>query len=990
MVKPFKLNPAQQLAVDTTEGPVMVIAGPGTGKTQIIAQRIASILKKTDTSPDSILALTFTESGAKAIKERLLATIGDTAYYANIFTFHSFCSSVIQEFPDRFIISPEIAALSELERVEIFHHILSSHQFDYLKPPNSPFFYAPSLIKAIQDLKREAITPLIFKSILKNEAKENLSKNQELLTVYQAYQKILIERGRYDFEDMINLVVEAFKTDKNLLRTYQERLQYFLVDEYQDTNSAQNQVVDLLASYWGGQANVFVVGDSNQSIFRFQGASLENIIGFTQTYPSATIISLDQNYRSTQTILNAGYQLIQKNRLKIEDVVKSAKPKLFSQKHLPETKLNLIRLPSETLETFWLVQTVKILIDKGVALNDIAVIYRHNADALTLADFFAKVNVAIDIEGGGDVLQDPTIIKLLTLLKAIHLSPKKLEDLDIFTLLHYEFLNLNSLDILKLSRYASKTNSSIIDIILNKDLCKLNLHDSDRLLQFVNQLSSWQQLAGQKTFSEFFETLVKQSGFLDWAISQPDAVAKLNRLNSLFSEIKRLNQTQHDLNLSSFLNSLELMELNHLKITEADLDIKTNAVTLTTAHKAKGKEWAHVFIYKAIDGKWGNNHTRDLIKLPSGILKNTQPEKKEKNEDERRLFYVCLTRAKQQVYVTLADRYSSFGYVTEAVPTMFLSEIPQKLIAFIKPRSLSSQAILRQYLEPPVQPPLTLAEKDFLLHILKDFKLSPTALNTYLTCAYKFKLNNLIRVPRAKATYLSFGSAVHKALEMFHRCFIVNEKHPGKQYLLDEFTKAIKKEVLTSAELALRLKQGKKILAGYYDFYQDDFTKPLLTEKFFGYGWSKTFLGDIALAGKVDRIDVLDPADKTVKVVDYKTGSLKSRNEILGKTKNSTADYYRQLVFYKLLSQLDRTFKAKVIEAEVDFVEPAKTGKFKKETFIIADDDVKELQQTIKKAVKEIRNLNFTRTTDYPNCIRCEYRHHCWPEGIPAAKTVDK
>jgi len=995
----LKLNLQQQLAVDTIEGPVMVIAGPGTGKTQIIAERIANILKQTDTPPDGILALTFTESGAKEMRQRLLATIGETAYYVNIYTFHAFCSSVIQEFPDRFIISHEMESLSQLERVKMFHQIIDKQNLDYLKPPNEPFYYTSALIKAIQDLKREAVSPQIFKSILKKESKyilkqknslsktalldleKQLNKNKELLQIYKDYQKLLKQQGRYDFEDMINLVVEAFKKDKNLLRAYQERLLYFLVDEYQDTNSAQNQVVDLLASYWGDQANVFVVGDSDQSIYRFQGASLENTISFTKTYPQTKIITLDKNYRSTQTILDASFQLIQKNHFQIQNVVKSAKQKLISQQKYPEKKINLISFPSEILETYGIAKKIKTLIKKGIKPEDIAVLYHYNQDAIGLADMFAKLNIAIDIEGGANILEDPTINKLLTLLKAINNSIKNLEDMDLFTLLHYEFFDFDSLDILKLARGASKSRSSIIDIIQSKDIKKLNLKQPNKFINFLTQLAEWQQLDSQYTFSEFFEILLKKSNFLDWVINQSDAIEKLNRLNSLFSEIKRLNNADHNLNLNSFLKSLNLMELNKLKINEKDLDITTNSVTLTTAYKAKGKEWQYVFIYKAIDTKWGNNRHRELIKLPQTILKNTDINKKEKNEDERRLFYVSITRAKKQVFITHAERYSQGTNVKEAIPSMFISELPKKLLKLhaSQPIIKQSQMILQQSFKPSAKPIHTIAEKDFLKQIIKDFKLSPTALNTYLFCPYKFKLNNLIKVPRAKESYLVFGTAVHRALEKFFRKFIKDNKYPSKKYLIDQFNQALKKEVLTASDLKTRLSQGNKTLSAYYDYYKNDFKKPLFLEKYFGGYWSKSYLGDIALSGKIDHIDLLNKAKKTIKVIDYKTGSSKTRNEILGKTKYSKGDLYRQLVFYKLLAQLDKNFPFKVIKAELDFVQPDNKGKFKKETFDIPEEELSSLRSIIKKTMKQIRTLNFSRTDDYFLCARCEFKNHCWP-----------
>ena len=1001
----MKLNPAQKLASDTIEGPVMVVAGPGTGKTEIIAQRIATILKKTDTPPDAILALTFTEIGAKAMRERLLSTIGETAYYVNIYTFHSFCSSVIQEFPDKFLISRETAPLSELERVEIFHQILDQHQFDHIKPVNSPYFYAKSLIKAIQDLKREAINHKEFKNILKKEKtslataksslsktaykdqQKNLDRNLEVTTVFKTYQKILKERGRYDFEDMINLVVESFESDESLLRTYQERLHYFLVDEYQDTNSAQNQVVDLLASFWGDQANVFVVGDSNQSIYRFQGASLENIISFQKTYPKAKIVTLDQNYRSTHTILDTSHNLIQKNHFKIQDVIKSVKPKLKAQPNLQPEQINTTQLPSETLETYWIARKVKKLIKKGVKPQDIAVLVRHNSDLPPLADMFAKLNLKVDIEGGSDILKDPDLNQFITLLKVINTTKDNLEDLDLFTLFHYPFFDFDPLDVLKLARAANKKRTSIIDLIQSPKFKTLDLKHPNKFINFLTKLTAWQQLDAQTTFPQFFENLLQQSGFLDWIMQSPDAIEKLNNLNSLFSEIKRLSLTDHQLNLDSFLKSLELMDLNHLKITAKDLDIKSNSITLTTAHKAKGKEWSHVFIYRCVDKKWGNNLTRDLIKLPPGILLNTDFSKKEKNEDERRLFYVSLTRAKTNLYLTYADRYSFEGHVRETSPSMFLSELPQKHLKPISTKSFQSKAkkILQTLLSPAPETKTNLKEKNFLTQILKDFKLSPTALNTYLSCPYKFKLNNLIRVPRAKQPYLSYGTAVHNALEQFYRQFQEDDQYPSKDYLKKAFKKALQKEVLTKAETKTRLKQGQSTLSTYFDFYHQDFKKPLFVEKFFGGYWSKPILDNIPLSGKIDRIDILDQKDKTVKVIDYKTGSSKTRNQILGNTKDSEGDLFRQLVFYKLLTKLDHNFKATVTEAELDFVEPDKhSQKLKKESFKIGNQHLTTLRQTIRGAMKQIRSLNFTRTQDFKHCSRCEYKNHCYPTGLPS------
>ena len=396
-----------------------------------------------------------------------------------------------------------------------------------------------------------------------------------------------------------------------------------------------------------------------------------------------------------------------------------------------------------------------------------------------------------------------------------------------------------------------------------------------------------------------------------------------------------------------------------------------------TAHKAKGLEFDAVFIVGAYNGHWGNKRSHDQFKLP--FKTSVDISDMEKNEDERRLFYVGLTRAKKQVYLTYSQHYSQNGRIREAIPSMFLTEIPANLQTKISPIfSHQSQKVLSKLLSSPENPPVTVKEKDYLRSLLTDFKLSPTALNTYLTCAYKFKLNNLIKVPRAKEAHLALGTAVHKALEILPST---------KKQLIKVFTIALKRELLTAKDEAVRLKQGTKILSFYFDYYKGQFKKPVAVEKNFGRAFPPVFLGDIPLTGKVDRFDWVNTTAKTVKAIDYKTGQPKTRNQILGKTQEENLDYYRQLVFYKLLAQLDQSFKLTMVEGELNFVQLAKGAKkLRRESFILSINEVDDLKKTIKTVMKEIRALNFARTTDYRHCVNCEYRDHCWPEGIPASK----
>jgi len=297
----------------------------------------------------------------------------------------------------------------------------------------------------------------------------------------------------------------------------------------------------------------------------------------------------------------------------------------------------------------------------------------------------------------------------------------------------------------------------------------------------------------------------------------------------------------------------------------------------------------------------------------------------------------------------------------------------------------SVKEILKDILKPIQQEKVSIDEQDFLKKVVKDYSLSVTALNTYLECPYKFKLNNLLRTPRAKDKYLALGTAVHTALDKFFYDFKEKNKIPSVTYLLDIFSKAMADEVLTKADYEESLEKGERMLKLYYEEYKKEFEKPLFTEKFFGYGSSKVYLDDISLTGKLDKIDIVDLQKKYVKVVDYKTGKAKTRNEIEGKTKYSDGEYKRQLVFYKLLADLDRTFNFTVTQTELDFVEPSKEGKFTRESFSISPEELEELKKVIRDVMAKIRSLHFPRTTDYRVCTTCEYKDHCWPNGIPTA-----
>ncbi len=1045
------LNAEQKLAVDTLEGPVMVVAGPGTGKTQILATRIANILSKTDTNPSSILALTFTESGAAAMRKRLISLIGQTGYYVYISTFHAFCADVISDHPEYFPLPPDAQALSELERYEIFSTIIANNELEILKPLNAPDYYVKAIIKSISDLKREGITPDQLQEIIDQEVRENntvelkktarllkeknISKHRDLLIIYRQYQDTLSKVGRFDFDDMIMLVSHAFQTEELLLATYQEKFHFILIDEYQDTNGAQFHVINLLSSFWGESANLFVVGDINQSIYRFQGASAENVLNFIKQYPAATVVHLEQNYRSTQTILDAAQSLILHNNIRLDTLTGHAHT-LLSQKG-EGTPLSLIRPSSGQLEVVFVAEKIKELLDAKVDPSSIAVIYRHNNDSIAISSALAKWGILYEIDGGVNILTTPIIGQLLLLLRVISGLKTGIEDMDLFTLLNFEWTGLDPLAILKLTRKAATQHTQILDVILENvpavvpgdssapestgDVQEVTLvlnppaNDENQsssetpsvgipidaylpasfvcnadpaiaaIQRFVLKLVALLNAETNHTFVTWFESVLQSSGFLPFVLQRQSVVEDLNRVNTLFNEIKRLANLDHTLNLDRFLRVIETLNAHDLSITEEDQNIQHHAVHLTTAHKSKGQEWEYVFILTAIDKKWGNNSTRNLLPLPESIITSMDISSKDPNEDERRLFYVALTRAKSSVTLSIPSTLISGDSSKETVPSIFTTEINPTYLQDVSLEQFeSSPAALLEKLVSP-RPPVvrTNQEEEFLSDLVARFKLSPTALNTYLQCPYKFKLNHLLKVPRAQSEHQALGTAIHKALELFFLKLQADKLTPSVDFLLESFNSALQNELLTPEAEKKRRRHGELILQSYYQSNLDQFTVPLFCERQFGSGWSKTYLDDIPLTGKVDRIDWLSESDKIVRIIDYKTGRLRTRNEIEGKTGKKDPAYKRQLVFYKLLTELDKTFTPTAENFVLDFIEPDKTsGKHKQESFSISREEVEELKTTIRTVMQEIRALKFDHTPNTAACSECEFFSHCWPEGI--------
>ncbi len=985
------LNPQQRVAVDALEGPVLVLAGPGTGKTQILSLRIANLLRQVPgLEPRNILALTFTNAGAKNMQQRLVSLLGPAGYAVKCATFHSFCSDVIATHPDQFPVLTSLSdAAAEVDRYAIVETILRTSDFPLLKPLGDPFRYVSQVLNLIANYKREGHTVLTLRALAETErtaaaspelkkseaaAREKVAaKNLEVIEVMAEYERLMRERGLYDYEDIILWVRDSFAQDEDLLRQYQEQYQYVLLDEFQDTNQAQLQVAQSLLGYWGQQANIFAVGDPNQSIYRFQGASLANTLSFLELYPEARVITLRTGYRCGQKIYDAAAALIKQNIQSLaDDRLAGLADPLQSAAAAPGQLITYAA--ADTLaECFWVVDQIRSLADQGTPLDQIAVLYRQHKHSRLLANVLTKAGIAYEINNSTSILEHPFITQIIALLRFLVQLQENSEAPAVLPVLQQPWFKLNPTDILKLIRAArtASTGKSPWDILTDEAAARaLHLSDPSALLAWREQMIAWQHRSGQKPVGELIESVLREAGIFALALAKEIPLVDLNVLVSFLHEAQEWSRLNPAGRLNDWLDRLDRMRRHGLGVAAKDLDLPQQAVRLSTAHQAKGQEWDYVFILHAQDTYWGNLRHSSVLKPLPHTVPYDELDQNEHNEDERRLFYVALTRARQQVGVSWSGRVIEADYQRELQPTQFMVEMASQSWQEQPSQSpVETQQQLAAYLTSEPTPWLSPSVDRQWLHSLLDnhFSLSPSALQDYLECPARFLFQRVIRLPQSPQPHLALGTAAHAALEFVYRELTTSGNVPPLEQIHRRIDQVLAKLPFAPAELAQLAAEAKSRLTAYYEANQAEFRPALEVEKFLGRTPQIVFEG-LSLNGKIDRIDWLEELELTVRVVDYKDTKPKSRNAMLGKTQ-APLNYFRQLVFYALLVELDSGIPYKVREGEIIFLQPKASGQYTTETFLILPEHLDELKTTLRTVKAELDELVFL---DRPPCGECD------------------
>lgn len=634
------LNKDQREAVKTTDGPLLIMAGAGSGKTRVLTHRIAYLMGEKDVAPRNILAITFTNKAAREMKERVRRLVGPDSEYMWVSTFHSMCVRILRRDIDRIGYNSNFTILDSSDQLSVVKQVLKNKNIDPKK------FDPRAMIGQISAAKNELITH------------EQFSKNagnfydRQVAEVYEGYQKMLQKNQSLDFDDLIMLTIQLFKRVPEVLEFYQRRFQYIHVDEYQDTNHAQYFLVKQLASRF---QNLCVVGDSDQSIYRWRGADISNILSFEKDYPTAKTVFLEQNYRSTKSILQAANTVIANNP--------GRKPKNLWTENPDGQKINYYQGSTEQDEALYITNKIQELTrQEGYSPNEIAILYRTNAQSRAIEDTFVKSGISYQMVGGTKFYDRKEIKDMLAYLRLIT-NPD--DDISFERVVNEPKRGIGKTSIERLRAYAMINDLSFFQVVKEVDFTGVSKKAANALAEFGQLIDTLSQQQEFLTATDMVEQILQRTGYEQMLKNENtlESQSRLENLEEFMTVTKDFEATAEDKTLVAFLTDLALIA-DIDKVDEEDPD-NEEKVTMMTLHAAKGLEFPVVFLIGLEEGIFP--HSRSIMD-------------QEEMEEERRLAYVGITRAEKILFLSHAKMRTLFGRTSMNPVSRFINEIPKDLL----------------------------------------------------------------------------------------------------------------------------------------------------------------------------------------------------------------------------------------------------------------------------------------------------------------------
>ncbi len=969
------LNKQQKKAVIHDQGPLLIVAGAGTGKTTVLINRLAYLILEKKIKQDSILLLTFTEKAAGELEERadLMLPYG---YVDNwISTFHSFAEKILRDYGLDIGLNPSFKLLTQTEQWVFIKKNLDKFDLDYYKPMGNPNKFISELIKHFSRLKDENISPveyLEYSKKIDNDSEiedEEKNRQRELSQAYLTYSKLMLENNYLDFGDLIFYVLKLFKDRKNILKYYQNKFEYIMVDEFQDTNLAQYELIKLLSKTHN---NLTVVGDDNQAIYKFRGASLSNILQFKDDYKEAVEIILNENYRSKQEILDRSYQLIQENnpntleyKLKISKELKAKNPFYIDKKD--KEAVSFYTLENQEEELSFVCEKIKEIKanNKEAQYSDFAILVRANDTADAYVKELSRNNIPNQFMSWRGLYYKPIILDILAYFR---LLDNYHESSALYRVLNMDVFKVSHLDLVAINKMANRKAWSLYESLQNieqiKNISSASVVNIKKLLFLIKTHSD---LVSKQSPSQLFLKFAYDSEMLKSFDFDKD-VEIFSYLNQFYKKIKSLEETEADLKLKDFLTAIDL-ELEAGETGSLKLDfIDNDSVKIMTVHGAKGLEFKYVFIVNLVDKKFPTINRSEKISIPEEIVKEKEVSSGDIHlEEERRLFYVAVTRAKDKLFLTAAKDY---GGAREKKPSRFIQELGVKNIIESKIKLSEKNEFLKDLHFKNSQKIEKKSEDNNKLPLPEKFSFSQLA--AYNTCPLQYKFAFILKIPASTdKSSLIFGRVMHNVLYNFllpslsertlaqGNLFPLSDKDKIEIFSLNRLKELFKEfwqeDGYKNKEEREKYKQkGLEAINIFYEnFKKDEKKETVFLEKRFSF----KIKGDI-IKGAIDRVDML--ADGSLEIIDYKTGNPKDK--LVWNDK-------KQLILYQLF--LEEFLEKKVSRLSYYYLENGE-----KLSFIPKEKEIDKLKTEIIKEISEIKKQNFIPKPS-PLCAFCDFNKIC-------------
>ncbi|MDP1721990.1 MAG: ATP-dependent DNA helicase [Candidatus Gottesmanbacteria bacterium] len=968
-VEERQLNTEQKKAVVFGQGPLLIIAGAGTGKTTVVTERIKHLITSGLAKPQEILALTFTEKASREMEERvdMALPFGTTQMW--ISTFHAFCDRILRNEGINIGLDPGFRLMTEAETILFFRKNIFKFTLTYFRPLGNPNKFIAGMMQHFSRLKDEDVSPEQYlryvqkvksqKSKVKSEDAEEKEKFQELAQAYKTYEELKVKEGLADYSDLIANTLKLFRTRKNILARYQEQFKYILIDEFQDTNFAQNEMAILLA---GTRKNITVVGDDDQAIYRWRGAAISNIIQFRKRFPKSKIIVLTKNYRSTKEILDRSYDLIQHNNPDRLEVAENIDKKLESMRRIKGEKVEVIytdRVENEAEEVAREVKSQKSparnatqsVADGKVKSDgaeyewkDFAILVRANSHAEPFARALGRAGIPFQFLGPGQLFRQPEVKDLIAYLKVLY----NFEDnVAIYRVLTMEWAGVSPRDVAALMIESRKFGTSVFEV------CEGSTDEN--IKKIVTMIHRHLGLIKKETAGQILYYFLQDTGLLTQmttykTVKEERAAANIAKF---FAKLKTYEGEHDDASVFAVVDWIDLLMNLGESPTATDMDwTENNAVNILTIHSAKGLEFGVVFLVNLVDARFPTRERHEQIPIPDALVKEILPIGDFHLEEERRLFYVGMTRARDFLYLTAAKFYGEGKREKKLSP--FIGEaIGEKEVSASQRVSESNKTNQLQLLDwekieekelQPVRQPVTY--------------LSYSQLDSFMTCPLQYKYRYILKIPVPSSAALSFGDTMHRTVRAFYE-LVKAGKHPTKDVLLELLEKNWSPLGYGDKKYQEKMKHhGRELLEGFYDKGYDPTRIPKDLEASFKIRITPT----LTLGGRIDRVDTLP--DGKLEIIDYKTGQAP-------KTRDPSRD--PQLTVYALAATDEGIYKKTPDQVIVSFYF------FENQEKVSATrtmDQLTAIKEEVARKAEEISTSNF-RPTPGKHCDFCEFRLIC-------------